>query len=177
MTPEAGRVVVARIQGQPRHRVAGVPGPAGQQRRLAVTGGRADKHQATAQGLVEPFGQPGRGRKSGREPGGCSLVSSRVLRPVISGMVAVGRSAIAHDPRGCTHAARRWKTIVVAAGRRRPVPAPQTSYPGPISPEGTAVDRVRLDAALPDRLSPATTRRPGRLAAAGSGPCRLSPWS
>src|SRR6185437_12316885 len=67
----------------------------------------------------------GRGRKSGRGPGGCSLVSSRVFRPAISGTVAVGRSAIAHDPRGFTHTARCWKTIVAAAGRRRPVPASQ----------------------------------------------------
>jgi hypothetical protein len=73
MAPEAGRVVVARIQRQPRHRLRAVPGPAGQQRRLTITGRRADKHQATPQGLIEPFRQPGAGQEIRAGPGRAQL--------------------------------------------------------------------------------------------------------
>ena len=68
----------------------------------------------------------------------------------LSGAVAVSRSAIAQDLRGFDHAARCWKTIVGAAGRRRPMPGlANHRIPGHFPPEGTPAHRVRPRAGRP----------------------------
>ena len=57
MTPEPDRVVVTGIQRQPRGRTPAVPGPVGQQDRLAVSGRRADQDQPLPESVIEPFRQ------------------------------------------------------------------------------------------------------------------------
>ena len=55
VAPEPGRVVVPRVQRQPRGRVPA--GPFGQQHRLAVSGRRAGQDEPSPPALIEPFSQ------------------------------------------------------------------------------------------------------------------------
>ena len=64
ITPEPGRVVIARVQRQPRGWPLAAPGPVGQQDRLAVPGGSADQHQAPPQSLIKLFRQTRAGHQA-----------------------------------------------------------------------------------------------------------------
>jgi hypothetical protein len=55
MPPEPGRIVVASIQRQPRHRLPNAPDPLRQQDGLAVPGRRAGQDESSSPALVEPL--------------------------------------------------------------------------------------------------------------------------
>ena len=71
--PEPGRVVVAGIQRQPRHRALAGPRPAGHQDRLAVSGRGADQDRPLAEPGFELPGQAGPGHQAGPRAGQVQL--------------------------------------------------------------------------------------------------------
>ena len=58
VAPEPGRVVIARVQRQPRGRELAAAGPVSQQDRLAVPGRPPEPDQPPRQALIEPCHQP-----------------------------------------------------------------------------------------------------------------------
>ncbi len=73
VAPEQGRVVVPRVQRQPRGRVPPAPGPVCQQDRLAVPGRGTGQHQPPRQALIQPCHQPRPRHQAGPQPGRVQL--------------------------------------------------------------------------------------------------------
>jgi hypothetical protein len=80
--PQPGRVVVARVQGQPRCRVAAAPGPVGQQDRLPEASGPADQHHPAGQPLVQQVQQPRTGDEARLRPGHVELGGQQAIRSI-----------------------------------------------------------------------------------------------
>ena len=71
--PEPRRIIVGRVQRQPRGRDLAAPGPVSQQDRLAVPGRGADQDQPPSQALIEPCHQPRPRHQARPRPGHVQL--------------------------------------------------------------------------------------------------------
>ena len=80
IAPEAHRIVVVSIQGEPYDRPFGAPGPVGKQCCLAEPGRGADQDKAAASRPLQAAGQAGRGRRSGRMRGMLNLAANKTSR-------------------------------------------------------------------------------------------------
>jgi hypothetical protein len=81
VTPEPGRVAVAAIQAQPRHRPPATTGPVGQQRRFAGSRRGAHQHPAPSQALAQRLHQARARHKSRLRPGNMQLGRQQDILP------------------------------------------------------------------------------------------------
>ncbi len=81
VAPEPGRVVVAGIQAQPRHRPPATAGPVGQQRRFAESRRSADQHSSPRQPLAERLHQARARRKARLRPRNVQLGRQQDILP------------------------------------------------------------------------------------------------
>ena len=81
VAPEPGRVVVPRVQREPGDRVLAVPGPVGEQDRLAVSSRGGGQDEPPRQALIEPRRQPRPWHLAGARPRQVQLGGEQDIRP------------------------------------------------------------------------------------------------
>ena len=96
VTPEPGRVVVAGIQAQPRHRPPAAAGPVGQQRRFAESRRSANQHPPARQPLAERPHQARARHKARLRPGHVQLRRQQGILPGDGGPGQGHRRRVSH---------------------------------------------------------------------------------
>jgi len=94
--PEPGRVVVTGVQRQPSDRPLAVPGPVGQQRRLAKSRRRAHQYPAPRQALAQRLHQTRARHKTRRRPGHVQLGRQQDILPGHGGPGRGRRRRVSH---------------------------------------------------------------------------------
>jgi hypothetical protein len=131
MTPEPGRVVVPRVQRQPRNRPVAAPGPLSQEHRLAGPGRGADQHPPPPESLIEPVRQP-RPRHEPRTPARHVQLGGQQGIPPRSGTIRSCRPGpVSHGfppPSPPPARYRVWLQLIVGRPASR-APAPSCAMP------------------------------------------------
>ena len=136
MAPEAGRVIVTRIQRQPGRGPLAASYPAGQQGCLARPGGAQTKTRPRPRPSSSRSARRDRGTKPGRGPGTFSLVASSTsrsaaeppIRPPRAAQTPLTRTLTASSDPSC----RCWKdTCWQPTGRRGEATCPGHRVPRP----------------------------------------------